>query len=178
MRRAVFLSTLCLGLVAGLPLAAQDRSAAEASYFRAVAGFFNLPMSEIAILGDWDLEPDEIPVVLFMARRGGVSPEALVALRGSGQSWAALADRYRIGPGSFHVPVRDDAPAGILAAAYERYRSTPVSEWSAMRLTDADIVALVNVRVIAQSLGIPAERVLARASTSTSFVQLHAQLKR
>lgn len=177
MRRAVFLSMLSLGL-AGVPLVAQDRSAAEAAYFRAVAGFFNLPMSEIAILGDWDLEPDEIPVVLFMARRGGVSPEALVALRGSGQSWGALADRYRIGPGSFHVPVRDDALAGILAAVYEGYRTTPVSDWGGMRLSDGDIVALVNVRLISQSLGLPAERVLARTSTSTSFVQLYGQLKR
>lgn len=178
MRRALFFTILCLGLAGVRPAVGQDRAVAQAAYFRAVAGFFNLPPNEVAILSDWDLQPDEIPVVLFMARRGGVSPEALVALRDSGQSWAALAQRYRIGPAALHVPVRDDAPAGTLAEAYEHYRSTQVSDWGSIRLTDADIIALVNIRVISQSLGVPAERVLANTTSAGSFVQLYANLKR
>jgi hypothetical protein len=176
MRRAAILYILFLA--AAVPSAGQDPTAARADYFRSVAGFFNLPLKEVAILGDWELAPDEIPVVLFMARRGGVSPEALVALRGGGQSWATLADRYRIGAATLHVPVRDDAQAGVLESAYDRYRSTPVSEWASIRLTEREIIALVNVRVLSQALGLPAERVLARTATTDSFVQLHAQLKR
>lgn len=165
-----------LALVAG-PVRAQERGAARADYFRAVAAFFNLPPNEIAILGDWDISVDEIPVVLFVARRAGVSPEALVALRDGGQGWAQLSRRYEVGPAAFHVPVRDDAAAGRLAGVYALFRSTPVGEWSTIRLSDADIVALVNVRVISQSLGLPAERVLAETEGTTSFVALYARLR-
>lgn len=165
-----------LALLAG-PARAQEGGAARADYFRAVAAFFNLPANEIAILGDWDIAADEIPVVLFVARRAGVSPEALVALRDGGEGWAELSERYEVGPAAFHVPVRDDAAAGRLGNAYSRFRSTPVGEWSTIRLSDSDIVALVNVRLISQSLGLPAERILAASGESGSFVRLYARLR-
>ena len=176
MRRAVLL--LGLWVVAGSGVQAQDPGAAHADYLRAVAGFFNLPSNEVAILSDWEIPPEEIAVVLFVARRAGISPEALVALRDGGQSWSTLTDRYRVGPSALHVPVRDDAAAGALAGAYERFRSTPVGEWRSIRLSDRDIIALVNVRVISQSLGLPAERVIGQTSPAGSFVTLYAQLKR
>lgn len=176
MRATLILMTLLAALVA--PTAAQDSAAARAEYFGAVARFFNLPPNEVAILSEWAIPADEIPVVLFMARRSGVSPEALVALREAGQSWADLAGRYRVGPAALHVPVPDDAPAGALARAYQGYRTTPVAGWTAIVLTDADVVGLVNVRVISQSLGLPAARVLGRTDTVGSYVELYARLKR
>jgi len=174
MKRALFMLTLCL--VTAPQLSAQD--AARADYFRAVAGFFNLPANEVAILSDWEMPADEIPVVLFVARRAGVSPEALVALRSSGQSWSALTTQYRVNATALHVPIRDDAPAGALASAYESFRSRPVGEWSGIRLSDADIIGLVNVRVIAQSLALPAEQVLRQSSPGVTYVALYAQLIR
>ncbi len=176
MVRSLALLTL-LALGAGTS-AAQERDPAQVDYFRAVASFFNLPPSEIAILSDWEMPADDIPVVLFMARRAGVSPEALVALHDSGQGWADLADRYRIQPSAFHVPVRDDAPAGKLENAYRHFRSKPVAEWDAIRLSDDEIVSLVNVRVLSQALRLPAERVMAETSGVSSFVQLYERLHR
>lgn len=177
MARALVVFTIfAVTAVTAGPAAAQERDAAQVDYFRAVAAFFNLPPSEIAILSDWEMPADEIPVVLFMARRAGVSPEALVALRDSGEGWAALAERYRVLAAALHVPVADDAPTGRLESAYGQYRSTPVAEWGSINLSDADIVALVNVRVISQSLGLPAERVLAATGSTSTFVELYARL--
>lgn len=157
---------------------AQERDAARRAYLQAVAGYFHLPSSEVAILADWDIAPDEIPPVLFVASHAGVSPEALVALRRSGVGWAELIRRYKIGPSALHVPVRDQAPTGALATAYESYRATPVGDWSSIRLGDADVVALVNVRVIAQALGLPAEDVIRHTGSASSYVELFAQLAR
>jgi hypothetical protein len=174
MKRALFLLTLCLAATPGL--SAQD--AARTDYFRAVAAFFNLPSNEVAILSDWEMPPDEIPVVLFVARRAGVSPEALVALRTSGQNWGALTARYRVSATALHVPVPEDVPTGALAGAYELFRSMPVADWGGIRLSDAHIIGLVNVRVIAQALGLPAEGVLGRTREGLSYVALHAELSR
>lgn len=172
MRRALFFLTLCLAVTPGL--AAQD--AARADYFRAVAGFFNLPANEVAILSDWEIPAQEIPVVLFMARRAGVSPEALVALRDGGQSWSGLAARYRVTPSALHVPVPDEAPTGVLSAAYNGYRSNEVGSWDSIRLSDEEIIALVNLRVISQTLAIPPERVLRASGPGVTWVALHARL--
>ena len=63
---------------------AQEPEAAQEVYFRAVGEFFDVPSFELEILRDWSLPPDEIPVILFIAQRAGVLPEALVALRRGG----------------------------------------------------------------------------------------------
>jgi hypothetical protein len=152
MRHAGLLFTVCV--VASGGVAAQDSESARMDYLQAVAAFYRLPASEVAILDDWELPLDEIPVVLFVARRAGVSPEALVALRGSGRSWASLTDRYRVTTATLHLPLPDDASAGALADAYATFREMPVDGWQAIRLTDTDIVSLVNIRVIGQSLGL------------------------
>lgn len=174
MKRVFMVLTCCLVSVAD----ASAQSEAHTDYFRVVATFFNLPANEVAILSDWDLEADEIPVVLFVARRAGVSPEALVALRSAGEDWARLTGQYRVNAPALHVPVRDDVPAGALEGAYQQFRGTPVSGWGDIKLSDSHIIGLVNIRVISQSLGLPAEEVLRETSRGLTYVALHAQLSR
>jgi hypothetical protein len=174
MKRVFMVLTCCLVSVTD----ASAQSEAHTDYLRAVAKFFSLPTSEVAILGDWQLEVDEIPVVLFVARRAGVSPEALVALRSAGQSWVKLTGQYRVKAPALYVPVRDDVPAGALEGAYQQFRGAPVSGWGDIKLTDPHIIGLVNLRVISQSLGLSAEQVLGETSNGLTYVELHAQLSR
>ena len=174
MNRPVLLLMVSLLVTPGV--SAQDAEHAE--YFRAVARYFSLPAEEVMIFADWAIQPDEVPVVLFVARRSGVSPEAIVALRDSGQSWTALTARYRVSPAALYVPIGDDAPAGALSGAYERFRSTPVASWNAVALNDDEIVGLVNVRVIAQVLGVSAESVASASGSTPNYVGLHARLRR
>ena len=175
-----FLSRAALALVTvacpATALGAQEVPA-ERAYFRAVATFFEVPETEVVILAHGDLPSDEIPVVLFMARRGGVSAEAVVALREAGRTWPELAERFSVGANALHVPVRDPASAGALAPVYERFRLTPVDQWGTIRLEGADIVALVNVRVLSQALGVEPDEIARRSGTG-SFVDLYAQLLR
>jgi hypothetical protein len=153
--------------------AAQDST--QRAYYRAVAGFFQVPEGEVAILGHGGEVPaEEIPVVLFMARRGGVSAEAVVALRGSGRTWPELAQRFGVGANALHVPLNDPSASGALVPVYERFASTPVDQWSTIRLESSDIVALVNVRVLSQALGVEPDQVARRTGTAPTFVELYA----
>jgi len=174
--RAVFLLAI-LSIAAAAP-EAQGQSGAERAYYRAVARYFQLPESEVVILANWDLPADEIPVLLFVARRAGVSAEALVALRESGRSWTELSDRYQIGARALHVPLHDPGAAGRLSTLYQTFSSTPVDRWGDIRLSSEDIVALVNVRVLSQSLGLSPDEIMRRTASSGSFVELYSQLIR
>lgn len=169
-----------LVLVSGTRAAAAQEGtpAAREAYFGAVAEFFQLPRSEVGILGDWRLGGDEIPVVLFVARRAGVSPEAVVALRRSGRGWAELAARYHLDAAQFHVPLPDRAAAGVLASAFERYRALPANRWSEIALSDVDIVGLVNLRVLAQTLRMSPEAVLQEAGGGSAWHELYLRLIR
>jgi hypothetical protein len=157
--------------------AAQDVT--QRAYLRAVAGYFQVSETEIAILGHGGGVPaEEIPVVLFIARRGGVSPEAVVALREAGRPWPELAQRFGVGANALHVPMSDAAQMGTLGPLYERFRVTPVDQWPTMRLDGVDIVALVNVRVLSQALGIPPDQIAQRTGTVPAFVDLYATFLR
>jgi hypothetical protein len=178
MNRSIRVALVFATMAFAAPTEAQQQSGAEQAYFRAVARYFQVQEVEIAILGNWDVPSDEIPVLLFVARRAGVSAEALVALRQSGRTWTELADRYQIGARALHVPLHDVASAGRLAPLYSSFRDTPVDRWAEIRLTSEDIVALVNVRVLAQSLGISPDEIMRRTGTAVSFVELYSQLIR
>ena len=70
------------------------------------------------------------------------------------------------------------AATGPLSTVYESFRDLPVSRWREIRLTTRDIVALVNLRLLSQTLGVPPAEVLLRAGSTDSFVQLYGELIR
>ena len=43
------------------------------AYYRTVGAALSVSLEEVRILGEWQLLPEEIAVVLFVARRAGVS---------------------------------------------------------------------------------------------------------
>jgi hypothetical protein len=176
MSRTALVVVMLAGAASGVD--ARQEDAAERAYLRAVARFFQMPEGEVSILAHWDLPVEEIPVALFIARRAGVSTEALVALRESGRAWTALVATYNIGANALHVPLRDPASAGSLAGAYERFRDTPVEDWAGIRLEDRDIIALVNVRVLADALGLSPDDIARRTGSSATFVALYGELLR
>jgi hypothetical protein len=168
---------LLLALLVGAGGAtAQEEGMVRRAYFRAVAEFFQMPPAEVAILAEWRLPVEEVPVVLFIARRAGVSPEALVALRRSGRGWAELAGRYQLDASHFYVPLEDSASAGTLREAYAQYRSLPATRWVEVRLGDRQIVDLVNLRLVSQSLRIAPERVIPHAGRVDGWERVYGRL--
>ena len=152
-----------------------DAQAVEA-YFRAVGGAFSVSLDEVRILGEWQLQPEEIAVVLFVARRAGVSPDVVATLRGGGSAWATIVQRYGVGAGAFHVAFPEDASLGPLAGTYEDFARTPRGAWVNLTLDDRAIVALVNIRVLSNQVGVPVTRVLAAWGGDRDFVLVHRQL--
>ena len=165
-----------LALVAGSlgagPLAAQ--APGLEAYYRAIGQHFGVPSAEVMILSEWRLPPEEIPVVLFLADRGGISPDAVVAQRREGTSWTAIARRYALDAGTFHVRLGGDY--GSLAPVYEEYAARPQAQWSRIELNDGDVIALVNLRVLTEVLGTVPMAVLEAHDRTGSWVGAHRLL--
>ena len=164
-----------LALAAPLLGQAPDRATLE-SYYRAVGGHLGVPPSEVMILSDWPLEPEEIPVALYVADRGGISPEAVVALHRSGMAWTAVSRRYGLDAGSFYV--RFEGDAGSLSRIYEAYRSGPPAQWSGIDIRDDEVVALVNLRILSAVLGVAPLTVLQARDRTGSWVVAFRTLAR
>ncbi len=138
-------------------------------YLEATAAYFGVPLGEVEVLADWGLPVDEVSVVLFLAQRSGVSPDALIALRRGGTPWMQLARRYGLDAGAFHVAMAPDEAGALLGRARERFQEAPQAEWATFDLSDEELVALVNVRVLSRQLGASAGRVLEARESEGSF---------
>ena len=147
-------------------------------YYRAAAEHFGVPASEVRIIAEWELPPGEVPVVLFLSRRGGISADAIAALRRNGRSWADLASQYGVHAGQLHVSLDDAVALGPLSRAYEQYRGRPSSGWPSIRLEDGEIVALVNIRFIADALNRPYADVLGALTRAGSAPDAYVLLVR
>jgi len=176
---SLFLSLIVsVAAVPPSPALGQEANAAvKDAYFRALADHFEVSIGEVAIVGDWDLEPDEVPVVLFLSRRAGVSPDALIGLRRSGRPWREVASGLGLSVGSFHIPMPGDAPLGSLERAYGEFRVRPSRDWNQIELTDPEIIYLVNLRVLSEQVGVTPLWVLQCREEAGSFVAGFARLR-
>lgn len=167
-----------LGL--GPEVAAQQpvSQAVREAYLRTVGEFFRLPLEEVVLIAEGGLPPDEVPVVLFLAQRAGVSPDALVGLRKGGRPWRDVAARYGLGAQIFHLALPEQQPLGFLGRAMDLYRGTPARDWPGLRLEDDEIVGLVNLRVLSQQVQVAPLEVLRCREDAGSFVACYPRLRR
>ncbi len=149
---------------------------ARGAYLRLAAEHFEVTVDEVTVLADWGLETDEVPVVLFFSDKAGVSPDALAGLRRRGLSWGEVAKRFGVGMRTFFLPMPQDASLGVLSRAYGEYRTRPAVEWDQIQLNDAEIVHLVNLRVLAEEVGVHPLQVLESREAAGSFVAGLARL--
>ncbi|MBW3533949.1 MAG: hypothetical protein KY453_01820 [Gemmatimonadetes bacterium] len=178
MRAFRLLPVLVLAAAALAPaaLGGQEPGTIDA-YHRAVGDHFRVSPQEVTVLSDYRLGPDEVPVVLFLAARGGISPDAVVALRRSGRGWADIAGRYGVGGDDFHVSFQSGSP-GSLAGVHARFESTPAGSWDGMALSDDEIVGLVNVQVLSEAAGVSPARVQAARDRAGSYAAAFRALLR
>lgn len=179
MRTLRILSSALPALMLLAPAALQGQGteggSGKTTFLSAVGEHFSIAPSEVAVLSRWKLSEGEIPVVLFLAERAGVSPDVVVAQRRRGQSWMEIAAAYSVHAGGFHVQI--DGPAGILGDAYDRFAGRAASEWRGISLTDEEVVGFVNVRFLSRFLGVPPARVAQELGAAGGMVGVFQRLQ-
>ena len=172
-----------LGLMSALPLslAAQrrvpDQTAIDA-YHATVARAFSVSPDEVGIISEWPLDPDEIVVVLFLARNVGVSPDAVASLRSSGIPWASILRTYSVGPGALRIYFPAGTSLGPLEETYRSFSETPRASWGTIDLSDQTVIALVNIRILAREVGVTVGRALRTRDGVGDCVLVHQRITR
>ncbi len=178
--RAPRLLALILLLAAGVragPLEAQGISDRDA-YVRVVAQHFDLPVAEAERLLEGRIAPDELPVLLYLERQGGIAAPALLALRRTGSSWSAIGRRYGVGGDRFHVEIPEAAVDTRTRRIFESFQSTPRAGWATLDFGDEDLVTLVNLRLLSVRFSVPVARVIEARGAVGSWVEVPARLAR
>lgn len=146
------------------------------SFHFAIADHYRVPRSTVVAVRAKKIPDDELPVVFFFAERARVSPEAIVELRLGGKSWMEIGLRFGIPAEVFYVEVEGDhgPPYG---RALGHFRNRERARWSEIRLSDEDIVCLVQLKFLAARHGCsPIDVIRARAS-GENLLALHGKLE-
>jgi len=152
------IATLVLALPSGV--GGQDSGRDRDAYHEAVARFFEVAREEVDILADWPIPSAEVPVVLFLADQAGISPDAAASARTRGSSWQGLMQRYGVQVSTLYMTLGSGAPLGPLESVYARLDETPRGAWNRLQFTDAEVMGLINLRVLTVALRVPPARVL------------------
>lgn len=149
----------------------------RSSFYRAAGNYYQSSGNEIDTIRSKGVSPDEIAVVLLVARHAAIDSEQVVTLRLSGRSWAGVLACLNLSPEIFYVPVAGLKNLGPLKLR-GNYAQKTRQAWNVLALSDADVVNLVNLKFIADYYGYHPEQVIALCSTGWSFAAIHAEVSR
>lgn len=140
------------------------------TYYAALESYFKATKSDVAALLAQNINEEELPVVLFMARRTGLDPDAPVGVHSSGLNWMQAAWHFQIPPWVFYTPLDPkDVKNTPYEAAYQEYSDHA----DKVDLTDGDIVNLVNLKFLTEFYGCAPKEVVQMRASGKTFRQIN-----
>lgn len=145
-------------------------------FYQALGQYYGVPERDVIVIRDRRIPDDEIPVVLFLAKKANVQPSAIYDLRLRGDSWNDITRHFGLSPEIYYVPARtiSGPPYGN---AYGHYKNKPRNQWKTIRLEDNDVVNLVNLRFISDHYGYSPDRVIRMRSKGENFLAINEKGK-
>lgn len=171
-------AAFCLALVAGGAAArAGDLGPLEpiADLHRAVHESLGLPEPLIVRLLESGTPAEHLPVIGHLSRALGEPAERIAELHRQRVSFLDIATRYGRGPEIFYVPMAVD-PGPPYGKAWGYYKKTPRARWNTIRLSDGEVVDLVNLKLCTDHYRVTADRVVALRRKGKRFDAIHREL--
>lgn len=145
----------------------------SANYYRSLANYHRVSEKDVYFVRKKGIPDQELPVIFYLASLAGVAP-SLVAdeYRRPGITLNDLTRIFGLNPEIYHYPVKfrvDEPPYG---KAYGYYRNKPKKEWKNIKLSNTDIINLVNLRFISESRGVDPEDVINRRKSGKNFITI------
>ena len=142
------------------------------SFYLAIGDYYRVPESRVVYVKDHYRFPDEeLPVVFFLASRAHVDPQVIIDLRiRQRMSWLNITFHYGLTPEIYYVPVKRVGPP--YGNAYGHYKKHG-KDYKKVRLADADVVNLVNLRFMSEYHGVAAEVVMDERGRGERFVVIN-----
>ena len=184
MRICTWAAAFFLLFFAGAAGAAGGTDAAAAtdgtihSFYAALRDYYRVPEMEIEGMRNSGISYEELPVVFFIAERSHTEMRHVIELRLTNRTWAEIAFRFGLMPDVFYVPLTTVPTASPYGRLYGRYAGRPKREWRTVRLTDGDVVNLVNLKFLSQSYGTPPEEVIRMRSEGKTFPEINEEIEK
>ncbi len=149
-------------------------------FYMAVGDYYHVaPQVVVEVHDRYRVPDDELPVVYFLAGRARVEPAAIINLRVRKMSWFDIAFHYHLSPEIFFVPVTVERIGPPYGHAYGYYRKHGRSgDWRDARLSDREVVDLVNLRFMSDYYRMPPEDVIRLRGQHSQFVVINDEIRK
>jgi len=145
-------------------------------FYLAIGEHYRVPEREVVVVRDRNVPDEELPVVFFLARHASVEPAAIVKLRLGGMSWMDIALHFSLSPSIFFIEFDRD-PGPPYGKAWGHFRNREKAHWGDIRLPDADIINIVNLKFVSEKYGCSPAEVVKMRARGDRFVAIHKQAK-
>jgi len=142
----------------------------------AIADFYKVPQQDIEIVKNRKISDEELPVVFYLAGRAKVAPAAISELKLGGRSWLDITHFYGMGADIYYIDT-DPIGAPPYGQALGYYKNKPKAEWKYIKLSDADVVNLVNLIFISTKYNFPPESVIKLRTDGKNFMAINKDFK-
>lgn len=162
-----FLSSLSLG---------QTKQELEKDYLTALALYYQISDSEISDLLKLKLELEDLPVLVFIAKKTKITPEKIAKFREQGDSWQDIIKMRTLDPGIFYIMITGEIKSKIYNLILTKFKTIPESNWKKIQLTDDEIINLVNLRFICSHHDYTVYDVMAMREYGKDFAGINYQV--
>jgi hypothetical protein len=148
-------------------------------FYLAIGDYYQVPPIQVVEIRDrYHCTDEELPVVYFLAARAHVEPAAIIQLRLGKMPWFDIALRYHLSPDIFFVPVTATHIGPPYGNAYGYYRKYgPAGNWEKAKLSDSEVVDLVNLRFMSEHYHMTPERVMEMRSRENRFTAINDEIR-
>ncbi len=180
---SVFFQAVFAGFQASLSIGGGNGGAQVAvaggnqDFYSGIGEYYNVPASGISVVTREGITDEELPVVYFLADKGNVPAEKIIAWRvRKHMSWMAIASRLNLDASVFYVPVQTRITGGVYGRLYNIF-DVPKKRWRRIRLSDADIINFSNLRFISEHYGYRPEEIISMREGGRPFVAIHNDIR-
>jgi hypothetical protein len=183
MRNFLTIKMIALAVIFGSPSARSDvelgigiHDGELKEFHLAIGNFYKVPENDVVIVRERRIPDEELPVIFFLAQRARVAPMVIVELRLGGRSWLDITHFYGLGAEIYHINVKTvSGPPYGKALGY--YKNRPKRDWRYIKLSDDDVINLVNLKFISGHYGYSPDTVIKMRSIGKSFVSINKDAK-
>jgi len=144
-------------------------STESANFYRSIAHYNNVSEDDVYFIRKKGVADEELPVIFYLASLAGVSPALVADEYKPGNSLLDLTRTFGLNPEIYHYPIKSKVDGPPYGKAYGYYRNKPKKEWKNIKLSNTDIINLVNLRFISDSNGVDPEDVIKRRAGGKTF---------
>ncbi len=146
------------------------------SFYLSISNYYKVPEWQVERTREKQISDEELPVVFFIAGRAGVKPEVIINLRLGGSSWFDISVKHGIYSNDYYVPL-ETQPGPPYGKAYGYYKNKPRKEWKKIRLTDEDIINLVNLKFMSGYYNYKPDKIVEMRKEGKKFVAINDNIK-